>query len=113
MDVAICPVSHFRKANLLCSHRGTPLSAYILNAQAAKNFVDKTLTEDDCKYDRIMGEGTTQEVIDCIGIRSNMDGKPIPGQATLLIFVHGPVQQYLVRYLQDGRKYPCLYNRDD
>ena len=42
-------------------------------------------TEDDGKYDRILGEGAAQEVIDCIALRFNMDGKPIPGRKVPLL----------------------------
>ena len=58
----------------------TLLSAPIsLIVQEVKTSVNKTLIEDACKYDPIMGKGAAQEVIDCIGIQFNMDGKPIPG----------------------------------
>ena len=50
--------------------------------------VQKSLTEEDGKYDRIMGEGAAQEVLDCIGMRFNMDGGPIPGRRVGLLDKH-------------------------
>ena len=88
MDTAIGLVTIFRTAHLLCSRRDMPLSAYVLMVQAVKNMVHKSLTEEDGKYDRIMGEGAAQEVLHCIGMRFNMDESPIPGQKVGLLNKH-------------------------
>ena len=73
-------VTIFKKAHILCSHRDTPLSAYILIVQAVKNTVTDIIAEEDGKYDRILDEGSAQEVIDCITVLFNMDMKPILGR---------------------------------
>ena len=44
----------------------------------------------DGKYDRILGEGEVQEVLNCIGMRFNMDGSPIPGRKVGLLAKHYP-----------------------
>ena len=44
--------------------------------------------EEDGKYDPILGEGSAQEVLNCIGVRFNMDGSPIPNQKVDLLDKH-------------------------
>ena len=85
MDAVIGLVAIFKKAHLLCSHRNTPLSAYTLIVQAVKNMVTKITEKEDGKYDRILGKRAAQEVIDCIVVQSNMDGKPIPDRKVPLL----------------------------
>ena len=88
MDIVVELVSHFKQAHLHCSHRDTPLSAFILIVQALKNMVTQTLTRDDGMYDCIMGGGAAQEVVDCIHIRFNLDCQPISGRQVPLLDKH-------------------------
>ena len=85
MNTVIGLVAIFKKAHLLCSRRDTPLSAYILIVQAVKNMVTEIIGKENGKYDRILGEGAAQEVVDCIAVRFNMDGRPIPGRKVPLL----------------------------
>ena len=79
MDTAIALIAPFKMAYFLSSCQDTPLSVYIFIVQAVKNMVQRRLTEEDGKYDHILGGGSAQEVLNCIGVWLNMDGIPIPG----------------------------------
>ena len=47
--------------------------------------VQKCLTEEDGKYDRILGESAVQEALNGIGMKFSMSGSPIPGRKVDLL----------------------------
>ena len=78
-------VAIFRGAYFLCSCRDTPLSAYILTVQLVKNMVVGIIAKENGKYDCILGKGAAHEVIGCIAVQFDMDGKPITDHKVSLL----------------------------
>ena len=65
---------------MLCSRQTVPLSRYLPVVQALLNGVKSALTDEDGKFDRVLGAGASKEVLDVIIGCFNLNCKPPPGR---------------------------------
>ena len=84
-DVLLTFSIHFAEAHKLCSREDSPLSAWFLIIQALRNGLNSAIQADDGLFDRVLGNGSAQEIMDLLGPRFNMDGKKPAGQRVGLI----------------------------
>jgi hypothetical protein len=68
----------FKRVHLLCSRQDTPVSAFPLLVQAMHNEVSAVISDE--KFNRILGENSSDELIDMLMVRFNFDGKNTPGR---------------------------------
>jgi len=80
MEAVYAVTVHFEQAHKLCSREDDPLSCYVLIVQALYNGVKKAITYENCKFDRVLGEGAAQQIEDVLMVRFKMNGQSPPGQ---------------------------------
>ena len=85
----LCTLSvHFVRVHHLCSRSDFPLSCYVLLVQALRNSINKAISVDDRKFDRVLGPGSAAEIANMIRERFNMDGKSPSGRKVGLLDSH-------------------------
>ena len=84
-----CKLSaHFLRVHKLCSRHDFPLSCYILLVQGMRNGINKTITEENCAFDHVLGSGLEKEIADMIRCCFNMDGSDPEGRKVGLLDKH-------------------------
>jgi hypothetical protein len=68
----------FKRVHLLCSRQDTPVSAFPPLVQAMHNEVSAVISDE--KFNRILGENSSDELINMLMVRFNFDGKNTPGR---------------------------------
>ena len=80
--------AHFLWVHKLCSSHDFPFSYYVLLVQGMKNGINKTITDEDCKFDQVLGIGLAREIANMIHSRFSMDGSDPEGWKMGLLHRH-------------------------
>jgi hypothetical protein len=79
---------HFKRLHKVCCMSSVPLSAYILLCQAMRNEINKGLNAENGKFNRLLGKGAAQQVVNMIKPRFNMNGENPDGRKVGLVDPH-------------------------
>jgi len=89
MDLLISSLTvHFKRLHKVCCMSSVPLSAYILLCQAMRNEINKGLNAENGKFNRLLGKGAGQQVVNMIKPRFNMNGENPDGRKVGLVDPH-------------------------
>ncbi len=76
----------FKRVHLLCSRQDTPLSAFPPLVQAMHNEIKEVISDE--KFNRVLGENASDELMEMLNVRFNFDGKRTAGRKTNLLDPH-------------------------
>ena len=79
---------HFKRLHKVCCMSSVPLSAYILLCQAMRNEINKGLNAENGKFNRLLGKGVAQQVVNMIKPCFNMNGENPDGRKVGLVDPH-------------------------
>lgn len=76
----------FKRVHLLCSRQDTPVSAFPPLVQAMHNEIMAVISDE--KFNRVLGDNASNELLEMLGVRFNFDGKRTPGRKVNLMDPH-------------------------